>query len=210
MYIFSMDNPFFRFVGRLVDLVWLNILTLICCVPVVTAGAAISAMYRILIRMALKEDGTITVVFFRTFKENLKESMIVWVPCLFIYVILGSNAYLVHQGVLASYGRLEDVVKISILIIAIGIFMFLNYYLAIISRYENDSKTNIKNAGLMTIAYFPRSVCIAIIWMFPFALMFVSDFFLFFWWMYGLSIPGFFNSMILGSLFVKTELANNK
>ena len=73
MYIFSMDNPFFQFIGKLVDLVWLNILTLVCCLPVFTAGAALSAMYSVLIKMALKEEGVITKPFFRAFKENLKK-----------------------------------------------------------------------------------------------------------------------------------------
>ena len=75
MYIFSMDNPFFQFIGKLVDLVWLNILTLVCCLPVFTAGAALSAMYSVLIKMALKEDGVITKPFFRAFKENLKAQL---------------------------------------------------------------------------------------------------------------------------------------
>ena len=70
MYIFSMNNPFFRFVGKVVDLVCVNILTLLCAIPVVTAGASFTAMYRVLIRMAVHEGGTITRDFFKEFKNK--------------------------------------------------------------------------------------------------------------------------------------------
>lgn len=205
MYIFSMDNPFFRLVGKLVDLVWLNILTLICCIPVFTAGAAFSAMYHVLIKMVLKEDGTITKPFFREFKNNFKIASKVWIPSLLILVVMGMNAYLIKQGILSPYPKLMIAAGVSIGIIIIFIVMFLNYFLPMLSRYENELGQYIKNAMLMTIAYFPRSVCIVIIWLFPFAFMTLSNYFVWFWFLYGLSFPGYLNAMLLGNIFIKTE-----
>ena len=60
----------------------------------------------------------------------------------------------------------------------------------------------------MAIAYFPRSICILVIWLFPVALMMLSDGFLYFWFIYGLSFPGYVNAMLLGNLFLKTEDLN--
>lgn len=42
---FSMDNKFFTFMGKVADLCILNIVCLICCIPIVTAGASITAMF---------------------------------------------------------------------------------------------------------------------------------------------------------------------
>lgn len=205
MYIFSMDNPFFQFIGKLVDLVWLNILTLVCCLPVVTAGAALSAMYSVLIKMALKEDGVITKPFFRAFKENLKNSLLIWLPSLLILVIMAFNIYLMYKGVFSDYPSLFIPAGVSIGIISIAVIVFLNYALALLSRYDSSVKQTVKNAILLAIAYFPRSLCIFIICLSPLALMRLSFNFLFFWGLYGLSFPGYFIAMILGNLFVKTE-----
>lgn len=205
MSIFSMDNAFFRFVGKVTDLVWLNILTLICCVPVFTAGAAFSAMYHVLIKMAIKEEGTVTKPFFREFKANFKNATLCWIPSLAILLIMFSNAYLIYKGVLNEYPKLMIVAGVSIGIIACTIIMFLNYYFALISRYENSFTQYIKNALLMMLAYFPRSVCMLVIWASPIALMTLSNNFLFFWFLYGFSFPGFINAMLLGNLFIKTE-----
>ena len=149
MYIFSMDNPFFQFIGKLVDLVWLNILTLVCCLPVFTAGAALSAMYSILIKMALKEDGTITKPFFRAFKENFKKSCVIWVPSMFVLLFMAVNIYLLYKGALNDYPSLFIPVGISIGIITIAVVIFLNYALALLARYDNDVKQTAKNAVLL-------------------------------------------------------------
>ena len=37
--IFNMDNAFYRAIAKMVDLVWLNVLAVICCIPIVTMGA---------------------------------------------------------------------------------------------------------------------------------------------------------------------------
>lgn len=203
-----MDNAFFRFMGKVTDLVWLNILTLICCIPIFTMGAAFSAMYHVLIKIAIREEGVVTRPFFREFKANFKNATVVWVPSLIILIIMFSNAYLIYRGVLDSYPKLRIVAGISIGIIAATVIMFLNYYFAMISRYENSLGQYIKNALLMMLAYFPRSLCMLIIMASPIALMTLSNYFLFFWFLYGFSFPGFVNAMLLGGLFIKTEKVN--
>lgn len=205
-----MDNAFFRFMGKVTDLVWLNILTLICCIPIFTMGAAFSAMYHVLIKIAIKEEGVVTRPFFRAFKANFKNATKVWVPSLIILLIMFSNAYLLYKGVLNEYPKLMIAVGISIGIIAATILMFLNYYFALISRYENDLGQYIKNALLMMIAYFPRSICMLVIMASPIALMTLSNYFLFFWFVYGFSFPGFINAMLLGNLFLRTEKAGQE
>ena len=52
----SIDNPFFRLMGAIGDLVVLNILWLLCCLPVVTAGASTLALFAIVHKIAAGED----------------------------------------------------------------------------------------------------------------------------------------------------------
>ena len=49
--LFDLENPVMVFLGRLADLVWLNILYIICCIPVFTIGAATSALYYVTMKM---------------------------------------------------------------------------------------------------------------------------------------------------------------
>ncbi len=210
MYIFSMENPFFRFVGKVTDLVWLNILTLIFALPVVTAGAAFTAMYRVLIKMAVGEDGTVTSEFIKEFKGSLKKATPVWMLAFCALVVLLSNAYLIYQGVLNKLGGLFIPAGISIGLILIFVIVFLQYYFAILSRYKTDVKNAARNAVLLILAYFPKTVCILIISFFPVALMMTSNYFVWFWFLYGFSFPGYFIAMIIGSIFTGLEEKEEK
>lgn len=205
MEFFNMDNPVFRLLGRLTDLVWLNILTLICCIPIVTAGAAFSAMYKVLLHMTLKEEGVVTRPFFRSFKENLRQATIIWIPSLFIMAVLGANAWLIYQGVMDAYGPLKLAAGISIGLVFLLLIMFLHYYFALTARYNNTWKQTMSNAFLLLFGYFPRSLCILVISAFPLALMKLSLAFYYFWIVYGFTFPGYVSAMLLGDIFVKTE-----
>lgn len=201
MQIFSMDNAFFRMMGRIADLIWLNILTLICSLPIFTAGAAISAMYSVEIKLVKNEEGAITRNFFSAFKENFKNATTVWFPSIFVFVILGVNAWLIGRGALDAYKKLLIPAGISIGILIIFLCMLLNYTFALLARYDNTLKATLKNAALLSLAYFPRSLCIVIIWLFPLALMTLNDGFLLVWGAYGLAFPGYFNAMIFKGIF---------
>lgn len=63
--IFNMDNKFFTFMGRVADLILLNIIFLLSCIPIVTIGASITAMYYVTLKMARKRR----LLYFPQFRE---------------------------------------------------------------------------------------------------------------------------------------------
>ena len=42
---FSMDSPVMRFLSRVCDLIILNLLAIVCSIPIVTIGAYITAVF---------------------------------------------------------------------------------------------------------------------------------------------------------------------
>ena len=69
---FNMDNKFFTVMGRIADLCILNIICLVCCIPIVTAGASITAMYYVTLKMVRNEEAYIVRSFFKSFKDVFK------------------------------------------------------------------------------------------------------------------------------------------
>lgn len=55
--LFDPDGGFSHFTVRLSQLVWLNILSLVCSLPVVTFGASSAALYTVLLHLLQGEDG---------------------------------------------------------------------------------------------------------------------------------------------------------
>ena len=71
---FNYDNPVWRFIGKLGDLVLLNLLWLVCCIPVFTAGAATTAVYYVTLKLVRDEDDSTIKSFFRSFIQNFKQA----------------------------------------------------------------------------------------------------------------------------------------
>ena len=72
------DNPVIRILNRCTDLVVLNLLFLLCCIPVVTIGAALAAMISVTLRSVRYGDGYVVQHFFKAFRENFRRSTMVW------------------------------------------------------------------------------------------------------------------------------------
>ena len=65
MKLFNLDSPVMVFLSKGANLMILNVLTIICCIPIFTAGAAITALYYVTIKMARGDDPYIIKGYFR-------------------------------------------------------------------------------------------------------------------------------------------------
>ena len=73
MALFNMNSGFFKFINRLLDVLFLNFLWIICSLPIVTIGAATCAAFSISLKMVDDEEGYIGKAFFKEFKKNFKQ-----------------------------------------------------------------------------------------------------------------------------------------
>ena len=94
--IFNMDNKFFTFMGRIADLIILNLLCIVCCIPIVTIGPAITAMFYVTMKMVRNEESYIVKGFFHSFKENLKQGIIINIIVLAAFTMLSLDISLVR------------------------------------------------------------------------------------------------------------------
>lgn len=88
---FSSNSGFSRFMNRISDLFILNILWIICSIPIITIGASTTALYSVDLKLLDNEEGYIIKSFFKAFKENFKKSTILWLFIILISIILGTN-----------------------------------------------------------------------------------------------------------------------
>lgn len=78
----NIENPFFEMMGKLGDIIIVNILFLVCCLPVVTIGASITAMYQAFQEMADGRAASVFRSFFRAWKGYFKKSLPAWLVML--------------------------------------------------------------------------------------------------------------------------------
>lgn len=83
-----MDNIFIRILSRIFDLIVLNILWAVFCLPIVTIGASTTALYSVTLKMVVNEEGYLIRDFWRAFKRDFKQSTSIWLLLLVLGIFI--------------------------------------------------------------------------------------------------------------------------
>lgn len=78
----NIDSPFYRTMGKIGDLVFANILWLVCCLPIITAGASTLGLFTVVNKIAAKEDYTVRIDFFKAFRRDFRQGTALWLGLL--------------------------------------------------------------------------------------------------------------------------------
>ena len=162
------ESPLMKKLGIMADLLILNLVTLVCCLPIVTAGAAFTAMHYVLLKIVRGEEGYVVKTFFRAFKENLLQGTILWIIMVIVYAAL-----FVDWRILRMQGN-EFPVFMNILLLAAVIIIYLIslYVFPILSRYQNTVPGTIKAALTMSVVGTIRTIGSAIVYPIPYVILF--------------------------------------
>lgn len=145
------DSPVIGFLNKAVDLIVLNIIWLICCLPVVTIGAANAAKYYVCIISIRQGDGYVLKRFFSAFKENFKNATIVWLVQL-LFILVSVIDYLFWNKMGGMTGRVMICINGAIMLILVLICEFIY---PVMAKFEGNVKTIVKNASAMAVGYLP-------------------------------------------------------
>ena len=197
------DSPLFRFLGRIADLMIVNVMFLVFSIPIVTIGASATAMYTVLFRLADDTCGGVIVTFWNAFRENFKKSTLLFLILLvpIILVLYELWFYNVNEAIIGR-GILNTVLfAIPVLIVTFTV----SYCFPLTAFFENTIGNTLKNALLMAIAHLPVSLLMAFLNLLPIILLyFVTEFFLrmlFLFLLLGFAAIAYANALLLRQIF---------
>ena len=187
MNFFNPDNWLWRGFGRLADFFILSALWILCSIPVVTIGASSIALYDTVAHCFRYNEGAMVSRFFRTFKQELRRGIlltVVWAVVGYLFNV--SYQIVIQLGDGSSFWSVLSLVYFVILTIPVGMAC---WAIGLQSRFAYSFKELHKNAAMMTLGYFPRTLAIVVI----FALF------------YNVIINMFFMVMFLPALMVNLQ-----
>lgn len=153
--VFNPDSPLMRALGVVWDLIVLNLLFLVCCIPVVTIGPAITALHYVTTKMAGEKDGTPVVGnFFKSFRANFRQGVLMGILFGAAGGFLGYDIYLLwHSGNFQN-----SIFKILIPVAAIAYMMTFVYAFPLLARFNNTVLGTIRNAFIMSVTSLPKNL----------------------------------------------------
>ncbi|MDO5131586.1 MAG: YesL family protein [Eubacteriales bacterium] len=205
--VFDLENPLMRALGTAGDLIMLNAVTLLCMLPVVTYGASLTARDDVLWHMVRGEESYIVRSFFKSFKKNLKQGSLMGILFLAAGMLLVLE-YEMIRAIPAMHSPLfyAMIIIIAGFVLAVGIYSF-----ALLSRYENTVPNTIKNAAVLALAFFPRTVAMLLI-VVGFCFLYAAFFqFLFpLLLLMGITFPGYLCALFYDPVFVRIDGRDEK
>lgn len=150
---FQNDSPIGQFVGRVLELIGLNILWAVCCLPVVTAGAATCALHFVLSPQRNRDEGAFRC-FFRSFRRNFRQATLLWLLLLALGLLLALCLRIVSfwNGTARTAGIIFFCVPALFLLIIAG------YGFPLLAQFEIPARRLVEDALLLGLAHFPRTL----------------------------------------------------
>ena len=200
--LFNPDSGLMRALSRLFDLLVLNRLATLLCVPVITAGASLTALHSVIIQMVEEREGYIIKTFFRKFKENFKPATISWLIMLAFSFII----FVDFRVVLVMGDRTAQVMQTVLMVLSAMVIAMFQYVFPLTARYENSIRGYWETAVKLAVGFLPKTIVMlvinaAVVMLGYKYMLYILPLLV----MYGLSGPAYLCGVIYMTIFHKIE-----
>ena len=147
------DYSFSQFLKNIPSFVILNILWVVCSIPVFTIGASTCAAYYVTLKMVDEEEGYVGKMFVKAFKDNFKQGTFLWLltgPSIYV-------CYLMWQ-VISKGENIHFLIITGAILFTAFVIIFSLYAFPLLARYENTIPKTIKNSFAISTMFFPRTL----------------------------------------------------
>ena len=203
----NLESPLMQMLTRIGDLILLNVLFLICCIPVITAGASIAALHKMTQEIVYETDSSTVKGFFRAFRANFKQATAVWLVVCVVAASLFCDYLLIitfFSGSEAVKWMLILLAVLAVLVVCVAAYMF-----PLLVRYENMLRNHLTNAVILAIIKLPRTLGMLALIAMPLIIltldlnMFLQT--LIFWIFIGFAFTTYMQTNLLKAVFTELE-----
>ncbi len=163
----QLDSPFMQFLTKVANLIILNVLWLLCCVPVVTVGASTAAMYRVALQLARGTEESVIKPFFKAFRKDFWEA-----TALFVILLLVGGFVVGNVMAALSWGTFFRVASYILLAL---FALTATYVFPLLAQFEDGVWRILKNAFIMSLMNLPKSMVAAAVSLIPVIILLTAE-----------------------------------
>ena len=175
----------------------------VCCIPVITAGPAICAMYYCMLKVVRKQEIKPLKDFFHSFQDNLKQGCLLQLIVLSISI---ATVFILKYAVgIFEYGSFYQIIACVLFILAFLILLDFTMVYPAQAQFANSLHITFKNAFLFAVSNLPYAFMILLINLLPILLFFGwTELFIFlipYYLFMGFSVSCYINCIFLKKMF---------
>lgn len=160
---FSYESKFSQAMLKLCGACYLNLLWILCSLPIFTMGASTTALYYVTLKIVQGDDNNITAMFFRAFRENFRQATTLWLIMLGIGLLLAGDGYILyhlHHSTVGVPAVLWTLMLALIIVAAIAYVIVLMYLFPLVASVQNTNWAMLKNSFFSGIHYLFCSILV--------------------------------------------------
>ena len=150
------DTPVLLMLAKACNIILLTLVWAVCCAPVVTIGAATTALYTVMWRISAGQDVRVIREFWDAMRTNWKVATASWGIMLLVGLLLAGN--MVALSGVQTPSALLTLMKGAAGLVLISYLIVLHYLFAGIAKYYVTISQAFKNAWLWGMAFLPRTL----------------------------------------------------
>ena len=155
------DGNVIQFLGRMGDLLWLNVLTLVCSLGIVTAGPAFAALHYVLYQIGQGNESGINKSFFKALCENFRQASVLGLLCICLITFMVIDLQFIFQS---GCSVVVSALLICIMVLAI---MYITWIFPVQSHYIGKIGHTLRNAFFFMLSYPIQSFAMAVFYVVP-------------------------------------------
>ena len=151
------NSKIFDGITKVTDVMLIGFYFIVCSLPIFTIGASSTALYYAIHKSVFRGRGY-TTEFFRSFKDNFKQSTLSWLIFMVLFGVLSADIYVTRNFIQANSPMAAASVFFLVLLIFTSVWAI--YHFAYIARFANSFKESFKISAIIMIANIGWSVAI--------------------------------------------------
>ena len=171
MKIFAIDSPLMNILSKIADLMILNLITLVMCIPIVTAGASFTAMHYCCLKLARGHETSMFKQFFHSFKDNFKQSTLIWLIFLVITGFIGYDFLLMYN----NPSELSTFVFGGLLVFSIILLFGGSMVFPVQAKFYNSISVTIKTGFIFSFRHFFKTLIFFALKLLPLVLLLLGN-----------------------------------
>ena len=198
---FQPDSLLIRFLTKICDLLFLNIMFVLSCVTIIFSGAAVTSLYAVTLKMIRGQDYAPVKDFLRALKENFLPSFSASI-LLFVDVTLLA---ILRAALCAETLLMPPTLFVLLAILAVFLTALLSYLFPLLARFENTFSRHLNNAVRLALVNLPVTFLLTTVSLLPLLLcLFIPSSLgvvFAFWLLFGFAAGAWVNSFYLNRIF---------
>ena len=188
MQLFHPENALWQGINKVLLMLYAGMLWFLCSIPIITMGAASSALMEVMMKLAKDQEGYIASSFFRAFRHNLPKGILTWLPFLISQLLFSVNA--LYYYLAGPAFRLQAALFIILLLFSLGTAA---WSFAVTARFEMTAKETLRMALLLAVRNPGWTVFIILL---QAAALFVCWFFVYLPLLFGAGLPVYVQAVV--------------